>query len=50
VPGWVFTPQNHSRVSNINFDFKANEEGGSINIPIATPFSKKKYSNIKVDN
>jgi hypothetical protein len=26
-------PQDHSRVSNINFDFKTNEEGGSIDIP-----------------
>jgi hypothetical protein len=34
VSGWVSAPQDHSRVSNINFDFKTNEEGGSIDVVI----------------
>jgi hypothetical protein len=36
VPGWVFAPQAHSRVSNINIDiWKTNYGVGvSINIPL----------------
>jgi hypothetical protein len=55
VSGWASAPQDHSRVSNINFDFKAkvgmNFAVGNCSWDIyrAPPPSKKK-SNIKVDN